>query len=50
MIKGDILPPAPERIPATDDVAMIEPPGEGFSGCEMSIAFDACLMARKTLL
>lgn len=38
------MPPAPARIPATDAVAMIEPP-EGW----VFIAEDAYLMARKTL-
>lgn len=45
----DLHPPAPERIPATEAVAMIEPPGAGLSGWESIIAFEACLTARNTL-
>jgi hypothetical protein len=40
--------PAFERRPATDAVAMIEPPGYGFAALVTSIARDACLAARKT--
>lgn len=44
-----LLGPAPDRIPAVEAVAIIEPPETGFVGPVFCIAVDACLTARKTL-
>lgn len=44
-----LLDPAPDRMPAVEAVAIIEPPGTGFEGPVFCIAFEACLTARKTL-
>jgi hypothetical protein len=46
---GYILEPAPDLIPATEAVAMIEPPEAGFSAEVFCMALLAYLMARKTL-
>ena len=41
--------PALERRPATEAVAIIEPDGRGFEGEVVSMAQEACFVARKTL-
>lgn len=44
-----LLGPAPDRMPAAEAVAIIEPPETGFVGPIFCIASEACLTARKTL-
>lgn len=44
-----LLGPAPDRMPAVEAVAIIEPPETDFVGPVFCIAVDACLTARKTL-
>ena len=43
------MPPALERRPATEAVAIMEPPGWGLVGEVWSMARAACLVAMKTL-
>lgn len=44
-----LLCPAPDRMPAVEAVAMIEPPETGFVELIFCIAPEACLTAKKTL-
>lgn len=47
--RAGLLEPALERRAATEAVAIMEPDGVGFEGEVLSMALDACLVARNTL-